>query len=175
MKKSDFRTGLAAVLLLACCFLASPGVRAQTVIRKSDKTRPAWLTDKTPKTTNSTFHYQLAEAESETLEGARQECLTVLSRYIGQSWKISGEAETDIRTEDRNGQINTASVYNFHYKIKDEEINVTSTKYDEYWEYIYYTIPVAADTIATYCSGWLIRPSRSSTVCVSRVNMVRGA
>ena len=40
--------------------------------------------------------------------------------------------------EQKNGAYKESSVYNFHYKIENEEINVTTTKYDEYWEYVYY-------------------------------------
>ncbi|WP_294635387.1 DUF5683 domain-containing protein [uncultured Bacteroides sp.] len=138
MKKPFFRIALAGSLLFVCCLLGASDALAQKVLRRSDKMRPVWLANKTPKTTYLTFHYQVVEADGKTLDESRHECLVALSRYIGQTWKISGEAETDIRTENRNGQITESSVYSFHYKVKDEEVSVTSVKYDEYWEYVDY-------------------------------------
>ena len=126
------------VIASSCFLLGITNASAQKVLRKSENMRPVWLVSKTPETTNETFHYQLVEAENESLEKARHDCLLALSRYIEQAWKISGEAETDIRMEQKNGAYKESSVYNFHYKIENEEINVTTTKYDEYWEYVYY-------------------------------------
>ena len=138
MKEFILRFGRMVVIASSCFLLGITNASAQKVLRKSENMRPVWLVSKTPETTNETFHYQLVEAENESLEKARHDCLLALSRYIEQAWKISGEAETDIRMEQKNGAYKESSVYNFHYKIENEEINVTTTKYDEYWEYVYY-------------------------------------
>ena len=134
MKEFILRFGRMVVIASSCFLLGITNASAQKVLRKSENMRPVWLVSKTPETTNETFHYQLVEAENESLEKARHDCLLALSRYIEQAWKISGEAETDIRMEQKNGAYKESSVYNFHYKIENEEINVTTTKYDEYWE-----------------------------------------
>ena len=138
MKEFILRFGRMVVIASSCFLLGITNASAQKVLRKSENMRPVWLVSKTPETTNETFHYQLVEAENESLEKARHDCVLALSRYIEQAWKISGEAETDIRMEQKNGAYKESSVYNFHYKIENEEINVTTTKYDEYWEYVYY-------------------------------------
>ena len=138
MKKTVLKIGRMVAIVSSCFLFGFVDASAQKILRKSENMRPVWLVSKTPETTNETFHYQLVEAENESLEKARHDCLLALSRYIGQAWKISGEAETDIRMEQKNGAYTESSVYNFHYKIENEEISVTTTKYDEYWEYVYY-------------------------------------
>ena len=138
MKKTVLKIGRMVAIASSCFLFGFVDASAQKILRKSENMRPVWLVSKTPETTNETFHYQLVEAENESLEKARHDCLLALSRYIGQAWKISGEAETDIRMEQKNGAYTESSVYNFHYKIENEEISVTTTKYDEYWEYVYY-------------------------------------
>ena len=138
MKKPFFRIALAGSLLFVCCLLGASDALAQKSTSSFGQDAPRMVGEQDAETTYLTFHYQVVEADGKTLDESRHECLVALSRYIGQTWKISGEAETDIRTENRNGQITESSVYSFHYKVKDEEVSVTSVKYDEYWEYVDY-------------------------------------
>ena len=103
MKKTVLKIGRMVAIASSCFLFGFVDASAQKILRKSENMRPVWLVSKTPETTNETFHYQLVEAENESLEKARHDCLLALSRYIGQAWKISGEAETDIRMEQKNG------------------------------------------------------------------------
>ena len=107
---------------------------AQDVVRKSEKMRPVWLSDKTPRTTNATFHYRVVEAVGKTLDEARHNCLLVLSEDVERTWKVSGQGTQDIRSEQVNGNISEQSVFTYHYDVAGEEVSVTTTRYDEYWE-----------------------------------------
>ena len=123
---------LLAVLLLGTGCLMP--LAAQDVVRKSEKMRPVWLSDKTPRTTNATFHYRVVEAVGKTLDEARHNCLLVLSEDVERTWKVSGQGTQDIRSEQVNGNISEQSVFTYHYDVAGEEVSVTTTRYDEYWE-----------------------------------------
>lgn len=107
---------------------------AQKTVRKSEKMRPVWLSDKTPRPTNATFHYRVVEAEGKTLEDARHNCLLVLSEDVERTWKVSGQGSQDIREVQANGDIDSRTVFTYHYDVAGEEVSVTTTRYDEYWE-----------------------------------------
>lgn len=126
---------LAAFFILS---LFSDTICAQKVLRKSDSMRPAWLASRTPSPTNQTFHFQPVEAEGKTLEEARQTCLQQLSEYVERSWKISGKSTTDVRAEENDGEYRESSVFAFQYQVDGGTIQVLATKYDEYWECLYY-------------------------------------
>ena len=75
MKEFILRFGRMVVIASSCFLLGITNASAQKVLRKSENMRPVWLVSKTPETTNETFHYQLVEAENESLEKARHDCL----------------------------------------------------------------------------------------------------
>lgn len=139
MEKYIFRTAVySSLAMLWLLFAYSGNLCAQKVLRKSESMRPAWLANRLPKTTNSTFHYQLTEAEGKTLEEARQACLQQLSDYVAHSWKITGKSASDIRAEEKDGAYKENSLFTFHYEVDGGTVDVLATKYDEYWEYVYY-------------------------------------
>lgn len=125
-------------IILLFLFVYSGNICAQKVLSKSESMRPAWLANRLPRPTNATFHYQLTEAEGKTLDEARQACLQQLSDYVAHSWKISGESTTDIRAEETNGVYKESSLFTFHYDVDGGTVDVLATKYDEYWEQVYY-------------------------------------
>ena len=100
--------------------------------------RPAWLSDKTPRPTNATFHYRTVEAQGNTLDEARRQCLVVLSEDVERTWKVSGGGTQDIREVQTNGEIDSRSVFTYHYNVAGEEVSITTTCYDEYWECVRY-------------------------------------
>lgn len=128
-------TILAAVLYL---FAFSDIICAQKVIRKSDSMRPEWLTTHTPQPTNSSFHYQIVESEGETLDEARRACFQQLSEYVENSWKISAKSTTDICAANSNGKYKENYVFAFQYQIDGGTVEILATKYDEYWECMYF-------------------------------------
>lgn len=123
------------IVLGACAPLR---VCAQKVLESSEKLRPAWLTNKTPKPGSGSFHYQITEGEHQNLEDARHSCLLNLSTYIKRTHRISEQAVAEIKLEHDNGKSNESENYSFSYDIKGEQVTVVSCKYDEYWEYISY-------------------------------------
>lgn len=126
------------LLVMALWTTGSLSLSAQKVVRKSEKMRPVWLSDKTPHPTNSTFHYRTVEAEGKTLEDARHNCLLVLSEDIERTWKVRGQGSQDIREVQSNGDIDSHTVFTYHYDVAGEEVSVTTTCYDEYWECLSY-------------------------------------
>ena len=139
MKKSfwGFTVRIFLIILLFL-FAYSGNICAQKVLRKSESMRPAWLANRLPRPTNATFHYQLTEAEGKTLDEARQACLQQLSDYVAHSWKISGKSSSDIQAEETDGSYKENSLFTFHYEIDGGIVDVLATKYDEYWEQVYY-------------------------------------
>lgn len=111
---------------------------AQKVMERSEKLRPAWLANRTPKESNSTFHYQVTEGEHPNLEDARHSCLINLSTYIKRKHHISEQAVAKISLGQEDGSFSESENYQFSYDIQGERVTVTSCKYDEYWEYVLY-------------------------------------
>ena len=109
---------------------------AQKILESSEKLRPAWLNNKTPKPGNSTFHYQITEGEHRNLEDARHSCLLNLSTYIKRTHHISEQAIAQIELEQENGKPSESESYHFSYDIRGEQVTINSCKYDEYWEYV---------------------------------------
>ena len=130
-RKFCFVLWLAALLWGVACWTP---LAAQDVVRKSEKMRPVWLSDKTPRPTNASFHYRVVEAVGTTLDEARHNCLLVLSEDVERTWKVSGQGTQDIRSEQVDGQLHEQSVFTYHYDVAGEEVSVTTTRYDEYWE-----------------------------------------
>ena len=130
-RKFCFVLWLAALLWGVACWTP---LAAQDVVRKSEKMRPVWLSDKTPRPTNASFHYRVVEAVGKTLDEARHNCLLVLSEDVERTWKVSGQGTQDIRSEQVDGQLHEQSVFTYHYDVAGEEVSVTTTRYDEYWE-----------------------------------------
>lgn len=126
------------VVLIVMGALASSRVCAQKVLERSEKLRPAWLTNRTPQPTNVTFHYQITEAEDPNLEDARHSCLLNLSTYIKSTHHISGQATAQIKLEQEDGTLSETENYHFSYEMEGERVTITSRKYDEYWEYVVY-------------------------------------
>lgn len=126
------------IVFVALGALAPSRVCAQKVLERSEKLRPAWLANRTPKTSNSTFHYQITEGEHPDLEDARHSCLLNLSTYIKRTHHISEQAIAQINLEQENGKSAESESYHFSYDIQGERVTVTSCKYDEYWEYVLY-------------------------------------
>lgn len=118
--------------------LAPFRVCAQKVLQRSEKLRPAWLANRTPKPGNRTFHYQVTEGEHKTLQDARHGCLLNLSTYIKRTRHISEQAVAEIKLEQENGESSESENYHFSYDIQGERVTVISCKYDEYWEYLLY-------------------------------------
>ena len=125
-------------IILLFLFVYSGNICAQKVLSKSESMRPAWLANRLPRPTNATFHYQLTEAEGKTLDEARQACLQQLSDYVAHSWKISGKSSSDIQAEETDGLYKENSLFTFHYEVDGGTVDVLATKYDEYWEQVYY-------------------------------------
>jgi hypothetical protein len=125
-------------IILLFLFVYSGNICAQKVLSKSESMRPAWLANRLPRPTNATFHYQLTEAEGKTLDEARQACLQQLSDYVAHSWKISGKSSSDIQAEETDGLYKENSSFTFHYEVDGGTVDVLATKYDEYWEQVYY-------------------------------------
>lgn len=126
------------VVLIVMGALASSRVCAQKVLERSEKLRPAWLTNRTPQPTNVTFHYQITEAEHPNLEDARHSYLLNLSTYIKSTHHISGQATAQIKLEQEDGTPSETENYHFSYEMEGERVTITSCKYDEYWEYVVY-------------------------------------
>lgn len=127
------------IVCLAALILMAPSLTyAQNVLERSEKLRPAWLSSKTPKPGNDTFHYQVTEGEHRNLEDARHSCLLNLSTYIKRTHHISEQAIAQIKLEQENGNSSESENYHFSYDIDSEQVTITSCKYDEYWEYIVY-------------------------------------
>lgn len=113
-------------------------VYAQKVLSCSEPQRPAWLANKTPEPTNATFYYQIAEGQHAHLDEAKASSLINLSTYIKRTNNI--DARTDARIEVNNSHAGNSETesYQFTYTVQGEELNFTSHKMDEYWEYITY-------------------------------------
>lgn len=111
---------------------------AQKVMERSEKLRPAWLADRTPRTSNTTFHYQITEGEHQNLEDARHSCLLNLSTYIKRKHHISEQTMAEISLNQVDGKSAESESYHFTYDIQGERVTVNSFKYDEYWEYVLY-------------------------------------
>lgn len=126
------------MVCIALGALAPFRASAQKVMERSEKLRPAWLANKTPKTSNSTFHYQITEGEHQNLEDARHSCLLNLSTYIKRKHHISEQAVAEISLDQVDGRSAERESYHFSYDIKGERVTVNSFKYDEYWEYVLY-------------------------------------
>lgn len=118
--------------------LAPSRACAQKVLERSEKLRPAWLANRTPKPSNATFHYQVTEGEHQELQDARHSCLLNLSTYIKRTHHISEQAVAEIKLEQENGNPSESESYHFSYDIQGEQVTITSCKYDEYWEYLVY-------------------------------------
>lgn len=118
--------------------LAPSRACAQKVLERSEKLRPAWLANRTPKSSNTTFHYQVTEGEHQELQDARHSCLLNLSTYIKRTHHISEQAVAEIKLEQENGNPSESESYHFSYDIQGEQVTITSCKYDEYWEYLVY-------------------------------------
>lgn len=118
--------------------LAPPRACAQKVLERSEKLRPAWLANRTPKPSNATFHYQVTEGEHQELQDARHSCLLNLSTYIKRTHHISEQAVAEIKLEQENGNPSESESYHFSYDVQGEQVTITSCKYDEYWEYLVY-------------------------------------
>ena len=118
--------------------LAPLRVCGQEVMERSEKLRPVWLADRTPKASNGTFHYQITECEHRNLQDARHSCLLNLSTYIKRSFHISEQAVAEIQKEQNDGRFSENESYHFEYDIQGEKVTVVSCKYDEYWEYVAY-------------------------------------
>lgn len=118
--------------------LAPSRACAQKVLERSEKLRPAWLANRTPKSSNATFHYQVTEGEHQELQDARHSCLLNLSTYIKRTHHISEQAVAEIKLEQENGNPSESESYHFSYDIQGEQVTITSCKYDEYWEYLVY-------------------------------------
>lgn len=121
-------------LLLGACLLCSLPTFAQKVISKSEKQRPAWLANGTPKPSNTTFAYKVIEGEHPNLDEARGSCLFNLSTYIGRTYDVDGKTVTHIEKTESTETEN----YRFDYTIKGAPCSLTSRKEDEYWEYQQY-------------------------------------
>lgn len=126
------------MVCIALGALAPFRASAQKVMERSEKLRPAWLANKTPKPSNSTFHYQITEGEHQNLEDARHSCLLNLSTYIKRKHHISEQAVAEISLDQVDGRSAERESYHFSYDIKGERVTVNSFKYDEYWEYVLY-------------------------------------
>lgn len=126
------------MVCIALGALAPFRASAQKVMERSEKLRPAWLANKTPKPSNSTFHYQITEGEHQNLEDARHSCLLNLSTYIKRKHHISEQAVAEISLDQVDGRSAEKESYHFSYDIKGERVTVNSFKYDEYWEYVLY-------------------------------------
>lgn len=126
------------MVCIALGALAPFRASAQKVMERSEKLRPAWLANKTPKTSNSTFHYQITEGEHQNLEDARHSCLLNLSTYIKRKHHISEQAVAEISLDHVDGRSAESESYHFSYDIQGERVTVNSVKYDEYWEYVLY-------------------------------------
>lgn len=126
------------MVCIALGALAPFRASAQKVMERSEKLRPAWLANKTPKTSNSTFHYQITEGEHQNLEDARHSCLLNLSTYIKRKHHISEQAVAEISLDQVDGRSAESESYHFSYDIQGERVTVNSFKYDEYWEYVLY-------------------------------------
>ena len=113
-------------------------VYCQRILERSEKLRPVWLNNSTPKPSNETFHYQITEGEHRNLQDARHSCLLNLSTYIKRSFQISEQAVADIQLKQENGQFSENENYQFSYDIQGEKVTVISQQYDEYWEYVEY-------------------------------------
>ena len=133
---------MVSLMLFLCLFAGGmfcpSSASAQKTVRQSEKMRPAWLSDKTPRPTNATFHYRTVEAQGNTLDEARRQCLVVLSEDVERTWKVSGGGTQDIREVQTNGEIDSRSVFTYHYNVAGEEVSITTTCYDEYWECVRY-------------------------------------
>lgn len=134
--KRGCRILFVALIVWGAC--APLRVCAQKVLECSEKLRPAWLANKTPKPGNATFHYQITEGEHRNLEDARHSCLLNLSTYIKRTHHISEQAVARIGFEQENGKTSESENYHFSYDIQGERVTVVSCKYDEYWEYVVY-------------------------------------
>lgn len=131
------KTGfLLLVMCTALGALAPFRVCAQKVLESSQKLRPSWLENKTPRPQNGTFHYQITEGEHVNLEDARHSCLLNLSTYIKRSRSISERAVAQIEADHVDGKHAENESYRFSYAIEGENIHIISCKYDEYWEYV---------------------------------------
>lgn len=126
------------IVCIALGVLAPFRVCAQEVLERSEKLRPAWLANRTPKPGNTTFHYQITESEHQNLEDARHSCLLNLSTHIKRTHKFGEKAIAEINLNQQNGESSESESYHFTYDIQGERVTVTSQKYDEYWEYISY-------------------------------------
>lgn len=126
------------MVCIALGALAPFRASAQKVMERSEKLRPAWLANKTPKPSNSTFHYQITEGEHQNLEDARHSCLLNLSTYIKRKHHISEQAVAEISLDQVDGRSAERESYHFSYDIQGERVTVNSFKYDEYWEYVLY-------------------------------------
>lgn len=126
------------MVCIALGALAPFRASAQKVMERSEKMRPAWLANKTPRTSNSTFHYQITEGEHQNLEDARHSCLLNLSTYIKRKHHISEQAVAEISLDQVDGRSAESESYHFSYDIRGERVTVNSVKYDEYWEYVLY-------------------------------------
>lgn len=140
MELLSFRK-MAYAFLLVCIVLGALApfrACAQKVMERSEKLRPAWLANRTPKTSNPTFHYQITEGEHQHLEDARHSCLLNLSTYIKRKHHISEQAVAQISLEQVDGKSAESESYHFSYDIQGDRVTVISFKYDEYWEYVLY-------------------------------------
>ncbi len=126
------------IICIALGALAPFRACAQKVMERSEKLRPEWLANRTPKTSNLTFHYQIAEGEHQSLEDARHSCLLNLSTYIKRKHHISEQAVAQISLEQVDGKSAESESYHFSYDIQGDRVTVISLKYDEYWEYVLY-------------------------------------
>lgn len=90
MKKTVLKIGRMVAIASSCFLFGFVDASAQKILRKSENMRPVWLVSKTPETTNETFHYQLVEAENESLEKARHDCLLALSAISGRPGRLAG-------------------------------------------------------------------------------------
>lgn len=140
MKLLLLKTMTCAIFMLCIALgaLAPFRASAQKVMERSEKMRPAWLANKTPRTSNSTFHYQITEGEHQNLEDARHSCLLNLSTYIKRKHHISEQAVAEISLDQVDGRSAESESYHFSYDIRGERVTVNSVKYDEYWEYVLY-------------------------------------
>lgn len=141
MKSAFYRREMCTTTFIVCLVLilmASSRAYAQKVLERSEKLRPVWLNSKTPRSSNSTFHYQVTEGEHHNLEDAKHSCLLNLSTCIKRTHHISEQAVAQIKLEQENGASFESENYHFSYDINSEQVTITSCKYDEYWEYVVY-------------------------------------
>jgi len=111
---------------------------AMTQTYSSDKVKPQW-THRQPTPTNSTFRYEIVSAYGNTLDDARNNCL---SQLIASSGMTSGMiVSSDYTSTEKlsqnweNGKLSETVTYNSNTNTsaKSEEVKLFVQNIDEYW------------------------------------------